>query len=120
MIKISAEECYAAGVRLACVDLGITKTAEENPDPEMWPGLFGPIVAGLAAPEGRGWGAAGATVGGQMLGGLGGGALGGGVGAGIAALLRKNPALGALVGGLPGAALGTAYGGMKGYQGAIS
>jgi len=111
---------YRFGTHLAMCDVGLTKLAEE-PGSEIWPLLFGPLGGGLAAPEGKGWEAAGKT----WLGGMG-GALGGGVGGlslgALLSLLTKGkvpmgPAT--MAGGGLGALGGQGVGSVLGYRSAV-
>jgi hypothetical protein len=75
----------------------------------LWGGLLGPIGAGVAAPKGHGWSAAGGALGGGAVGGMAGSM----AGMGIGALASEDPRLRLLA-----KALGqTVGGGLGGYYG---
>jgi hypothetical protein len=90
--------------------------------------LLGPIYAGAAAPEGKGWSSFGKSygrgvlggLGGELVGGIGGAGLGTGIGALTSALSRGRVSMrdalraGALLGGYLGSVGGGAVGGTKG------
>lgn len=83
-------------------------------------GPLSPIYAGLAAPEGRGWGGAGYTAAGGLVGGIGGATLGGllanlipyGKGGALArqSNVRLIKLLGEFLGGTAGAQVGLSKG----------
>jgi hypothetical protein len=125
---------YAAGSQQALLDAGCTEkvAADESDalaeaamsDPttrqKVLAVLFGPMGAGLSAPEGKGWGTYGKSYARGALGGLGGAAAGGAGGAGLGALAslisrgRIPMGVGALGGGALGFAGGGTAGGIKG------
>ena len=131
MFKLAEEQkraSYSLGARLALRDAGLLKEADVGADAVM-PALFGALGGAAAAPEGKGWEAAGKTWIGGGLGSLAGGALGGAGGAGIGALAaalskgkvkpEQAAALGGLLGLGTGALGGGIYGRVKGYQHAV-
>ena len=118
------QNAYELGVKTAAERAGLIKTGQDEAGSAIWPALFGPLGGALAAPEGKGWRAAGGTALGTGLGTIGGGLGGAGLGA-LAALLTKGklrPGQAALLP-MAGAGLGATGGGMygaaKGYREAI-